>query len=380
MGQKGESLREEFYFYTQAWAVGYHKTPLVKDIRLRLKKGEILTLIGPNGAGKTTVLKSVARQLEPLGGMAFLDGKRLEQWSNKELSTRTAIVLTARVRPELMTCQEVVATGRYPYTGRFGRLSGKDKEIVEEAMELVHITGLAHEDFQKISDGQSQRVMLARAISQEPDLLVLDEPTSFLDIRYKLEFLSVLQGLARKRKLSILLSLHELELAGCISDKVACVKGGRIDRYGTPEEVFTPGYIEGLYQMAPGRYDWQTGGVELLPPKGAPKVFVLAGNGSGTPVYRRLQREGIPFATGILWENDLDYPVAKKLAAEVVEEKAFCRIGREKVDRARKLIKDCGEVVCTLGLEQAGELYPGLEEWLKMAELKAPSCRILGRH
>lgn len=81
MGQKGESLREEFYFYTQAWAVGYHKTPLVKDIRLRLKKGEILTLIGPNGAGKTTVLKSVARQLEPLGGMAFLDGKRLEQWS-----------------------------------------------------------------------------------------------------------------------------------------------------------------------------------------------------------------------------------------------------------------------------------------------------------
>ena len=173
---------EEYYFYTEGLTVGYHGVPLIKNIKISLKKGEILTLIGPNGAGKTTILRSIIKQLKPLGGVVVLDGKETEQISGKELSRKLSVVLTERVRPEMMTCKEVVATGRYPYTGKFGVLSKEDWKLVDEAMELVHIHELADRDFSKTSDGQKQRVMLARAICQQPDIIILDEPTSFLDI------------------------------------------------------------------------------------------------------------------------------------------------------------------------------------------------------
>ena len=360
-------MERTFYFYTQGLTVGYHGVPLIKDIEISLKKGEILTLIGPNGAGKTTILKSIIQQLSPLGGVVYLDGKPVLNMTGKELSMKMSVVLTERVRPELMTCEDVVATGRYPYTGRFGVLSEKDRRIVREAMELVHIAELADRDFLKTSDGQKQRVMLARAICQEPDIIVLDEPTSFLDIRYKLEFLSIIQNMSRTRNLSVIMSLHELDLAGRISDKIVCIKGDKVDRFGSPEEVFTPGYIPSLYQMTTGAYDELTGNLELAAVKGKPEVFVIAGNGSGTAVYRKLQREGIPFATGIIWENDLDYPSAKALAAEVVAEKAFCRIQEGTLRRAKELVDACGRVIVTVDVSVTGDFNREMAELYKYA-------------
>ena len=360
---------EEFYFYTKGLTVGYHGVPLIKDIELSVKKGEILTLIGPNGAGKTTILKNIIRQLKPLGGVAVLDGSNMEELSGRELSKKLSVVLTERVRPEMMNCRDVVSTGRYPYTGKFGVLSEEDWKIVDESMRLVHIEELAERDFTKTSDGQKQRVMLARALCQQPDIIVLDEPTSFLDIRYKLEFLSIIQNMSRTRKLSVIMSLHELDLAGRISDKIACVRGDRVDRFGTPEEIFTEGYIPKLYQMTAGSYDELTGDLELPAVQGEPKVFVLTGNGTGTGVFRRLQREGIPFAAGILWENDLDYPSAKALAAEVVSEKAFTTFSEVHMERAKQLIDNCEQVICTLDTENLGSLGEGLRE-LKEYALK----------
>lgn len=348
---------EEYYLYTRGLTVGYRGVPLIRDIELCLKKGEILTLIGPNGAGKTTILKSIIRQLEPLGGVVCLDGREIGSMTGRNLSRRLSVVLTERVRPELMTCEDVVATGRYPYTGRFGVLSEEDRRIVKESMERVHIGELSGRDFLHTSDGQKQRVMLARALCQEPEIIVLDEPTSFLDMRYKLEFLSILQNMSRSRNLSVIMSLHELDLAERISDKIACIKGDHVDRFGTPEEIFTGGYMQELYQMQTGSYDERTGSLELEAVKGKPQVFVLAGGGSGTPVYRRLQREGTPFATGILWENDLDYPAAKALASEVVGVKPFARMDECAVERARELIAQCGRVICTVDTENAGEYY-----------------------
>lgn len=353
---------DEFYFYTEGLTVGYHGTPLIKNIRLQLKKGEILTLIGPNGAGKTTILRSIIRQLSPLCGVVWLDGKNTEQMSGSELSRKLSVVLTERIHPEMMTCEDVVATGRYPYTGTFGVLTKEDRRIVRESMELVHILELKDRDFTKISDGQKQRVMLARALCQQPDIIVLDEPTSFLDIRYKLEFLSILQTMARTRNLSVLMSLHELDLAGRISDKIACVRGDRIDRFGTPEEIFTEGYIPKLYQMTTGYYDELTGNLELPKAEGAPQILVIAGNGTGTGVFRRLQREGIPFAAGILWENDPDYSCARALAAEVVSVKAFRRISSRETERMRQLIDTCERVVCTLPSEDMTDLAKDLGE------------------
>ena len=179
-------MDKEKYFYTKNLSVGYQGVPLIKNVRLCLEKGEILTLIGPNGAGKTTILKTIIRQLSPLAGVAYLDGRNMAAQSGRELAKRMSVVLTGRLHTEMMTCREVVETGRYPYTGKFGRLSQDDRQVVQRSMELVHVEEISQEDFGKISDGQRQRVMLARALSQEPDLIVLDEPTSFLDIRHKI--------------------------------------------------------------------------------------------------------------------------------------------------------------------------------------------------
>lgn len=240
----------ERYFQTRQLCAGYQGKPLLTDIEIGLGRGEILTLIGPNGAGKSTLLKTIAGELPPVGGSVFLGGRELGKMSGREISRKMAVVFTQRMRTELMTCEQVTATGRYPYTGYFGILSKEDRAVVKEAMELVHVEELRFTDFAKISDGQRQRVMLARAICQEPELIILDEPTSYLDVKHKLEFLSVLWELREKKKLTVIMSLHELELARIVSDKILCLKEGRVEKYGTPEEIFQPGFLERLFDIS----------------------------------------------------------------------------------------------------------------------------------
>lgn len=240
----------EYYFHTRKMSVGYRGRPLIKDMEIGLRKGEILTLIGPNGAGKSTVLKSIARQLKLVGGVVCLDGMELAGMSGAELSRKMAVVFTEKLKAELMTCQDVVATGRYPYTGHFGLLSKEDDAVVREAMELVHVSEIGNRDFAKISDGQRQRVMLARAISQEPEIIVMDEPVSYLDIKHKIEFLSLLWELREKKGITVIMSLHELELAKIVSDKVLCLKGEYVEKYGTPEEIIQPDFIEKLFDIS----------------------------------------------------------------------------------------------------------------------------------
>lgn len=237
----------EFYFKTESLSVGYHGTAVISELNIGMEKGQILTLIGPNGAGKSTVLKSIARQLAPIAGCVYLENANLLEMTAKEVSTKMAVLLTERIKGEMMTCGDIVATGRYPYTGYFGVLGETDKKAVSEAMELVKVADLKDRDFSEISDGQRQRVMLARAIAQNPEIIVLDEPTSFLDIKHKLEFLSVLERMKEEKNVTIIMSMHELELAGKISDRILCLKGEYADKFGTPEEVMEEEYIRNLF-------------------------------------------------------------------------------------------------------------------------------------
>ena len=245
----------DLILHTKDLAVGYDGRAVVKDLTFSLRPGEILTLIGPNGAGKSTILKTLARRLAPVAGTVLLDGKMLPAMAENELAKRLSIVTTERVRAELMSSREVVATGRYPYTGRLGILSEHDRAVVREAMALTHVTELQDAPFEQISDGQRQRVMLARALCQEPEVLLLDEPTSFLDVRYKVEFLTTLKTLAREKRIAVVMSLHELDCAARVSDTVLCVRGGAVDRVGRPEEIFSGAYIEALYGMEPGSFE-----------------------------------------------------------------------------------------------------------------------------
>ena len=358
----------EKYFSFDRLSVGYKGKPLIHDICLDIKKGEIVTLIGPNGAGKSTILKSITRQLERIGGSVILDGTDIQAMSYKSLASRMAVVLTDRIKAEMMTCHDIVASGRYPYTGRLGILTAADEQKVEEALKMVHAKDLGMRDFANISDGQRQRVLLARAICQEPEVMILDEPTSYLDIRHKLELLEILRKMAKEKEITVIMSLHEIELAEIISDQILCIREHRVDRMGTPAEVLDKGYIAKLFDITEGSYEETTGNVELPAPRGEPEVFVMAGGGSGRSVYRKLQREGTPFATGILFRNDLDYPTARALAGKVIVTEAFEPVPRETLQEAKNILSNCKKLICCR--KSFGSFEKENEELLNWAQEK----------
>lgn len=235
-------------------AVGYGKKIIADNIEFSVQSGKILTLIGPNGAGKSTVLKTLAGYLKKLGGRVVIDGESSDKYSEKEMAKKLSVVLTERIKPELMTCREVVETGRYPYTGSFGILSENDNEIVDKAIETVSMRDFSGMYFDSVSDGQRQRVMLARAICQEPDILILDEPTSYLDIHHKIHFLELLRKLATENKIAVIMSMHELDFAEKISDYILCIKDGKTVLSGTPAEIFTAENIMELYDISENLY------------------------------------------------------------------------------------------------------------------------------
>lgn len=238
---------------------GYGDHVVVAGADLKVAPGEVLTLIGPNGAGKSTIIKTIAGQIAALGGRISFLGKDIKEMPGKERARHCAVALTGRLNPEKMTGREVVETGRYPYTGYLGLCSERDTQKADEAIRLFDAQEIAKRPFEELSDGQKQRLMLARAVCQDTEILVLDEPTSYLDLRYKLEVLQKIRFLASEKMKCVILSLHELDLVRQVSDLVACVKDGKVDRVGTPDEIFSDGYLSQLFCLPQGALDEKTG-------------------------------------------------------------------------------------------------------------------------
>ena len=218
---------------------------------------------------------------------------------------------------------------------------------MDEAITMVHAEEVAEQSFTRISDGQRQRVMLARAICQDTAILVLDEPTSYLDIRYKLDILNSIRKLARERNIAVIMSLHELDLVQKVSDMVACVDGTTVSHIGPPEEIFQGSLVQKLYGIEEKNFDSMLGIMQMSGNKAAPNVFVIGGGGAAIPTYYRLQREHIPFAAGILFENDVEYPVATALASKVITAKAFYPMEEAQLEEAKKILAGCETCICT---------------------------------
>ncbi len=358
---------------TKDLAVGYDNKVLIPDINFEVKKSEILVLIGPNGSGKSTILKTITKQLSDLGGVVYLRDNELKKLSEKDVSKEMSLLLTKQPNPDYMSVEEMVSTGRYPYTGRFGVLSENDKKIVGEYIKAVDLEDIKDKDFNLISDGQRQRVMLARALCQEPEILIMDEPTSYLDIHYKIELISILKKMVREKNIAVVMSLHELDLAGRCADKLLCISNGHIDRYGNSDEIFLDdGYIEELYGVEKGSYIKEYGSIELEKITGNPKTFVISGGGRGIHIYRKLQKSGIPFVAGIIYENDIEYPIANALATKVIRENSFEEIKDENISAAKKYIDLCDNVICTLN--KFGAMNLKLKELVSYAKEKNKLC------
>lgn len=327
-------------------AVGHGKRPIVEHVSFDVNAGEVIALIGPNGSGKTTLLRTLAGQLEPIFGSIELYGRALEALHPSELACTIAAMFTERPRTELLTCKDVVELGRYPYTGRLGVLSCADRVEVQSAMEKVGIWDLRDRDFSHMSDGQRQRALIARALVQQTELLLLDEPTSYLDIRSQLDMLQLFRTHARANGVAVLVSLHEIDLAQKAADRIIGIREGRIWAQGTPEEVFTREQIEKLYDLLPQTFNETFGSVELPRPDGPARVFVMSGNGSGAACFRTLQRHDIPFAVGILHPHDVDCALARSLATRVVYRRPASPHDGESYQEALEVLRSCGALIC----------------------------------
>ena len=218
---------------------------------------------------------------------------------------------------------------------------------VEESLTATGMISYRAHSPNKLSGGQKQRVAIAGVMAMQPECIVLDEPTSFLDIRHKIELLDILQEMAVKDNVAVIVSLHEIELAAKIADYVMCVGADGKIEFGRPEKIFTDDRISSLYGLTHGTYNCMYGSTELKKPEGTPKVFVAGGAGTGVFIYRELQRLGIAFRAGILYENDCDFPVAKALASEVITEKMFEPIGKDTFEAACRKIDESDYVIDT---------------------------------
>lgn len=228
------------------------------DIDASVYGGELTCLLGANGAGKSTLLRTLSASQPPLSGEVWIGEKRLAEYSDKELAKVVGIVLTERCEVENLTVEELVGMGRTPYTGFWGTLRKEDKQIVAEAISQVGISKLSHRMVQTLSDGERQKVMIAKALAQQTPIILLDEPTAFLDFSSKVEVMRLLRTLAHDLGKTVFLSTHDLELALQIADKLWLMNAGGIVA-GTPEDLSLSGTLEAFFAHEGIVFDRHTG-------------------------------------------------------------------------------------------------------------------------
>lgn len=234
-------------------SIGYSTSsaPLQKDINLKLKRGELTCLLGPNGAGKSTLLRTLSGFLTPLGGDILIDGKSLKNYSRGELSRLVGIVLTQRPSVNAMTVENLVGLGRSPYSGFWGRLTGSDMKIINNALEITGTSKLRHRLVDSLSDGEIQKVMIAKALAQDTPIILLDEPTAFLDFPSKVEMIRLLASMAHDFNKAILQSTHDLNMALAMADSVWLLDRNLGVASGSPRLLAESGALEN-YFSAPG--------------------------------------------------------------------------------------------------------------------------------
>lgn len=218
---------------------------IVKKVSLETSNNSFVALLGPNGSGKSTLLRSIYRVLKPSGGIILFDGKDSTQLSNKKLAKEMAVVAQFNNLNFDFTVSEIVMMGRTPHLNMLQSESSKDYDIVISALEKVGMRQYKDRSYASLSGGEKQRIMLARAIAQEPKLLILDEPTNHLDVRYQLQILSIVKNLG----INVLAALHDLTLASQFCDYLYLLKDGEIDSQGMPEEVLTKETIKRVYEI-----------------------------------------------------------------------------------------------------------------------------------
>lgn len=229
--------------------VGYGEVPVVRDLSLDVVDGEVTTIIGPNGCGKSTLLRTMARLLKPTRGRVLLDGEPVHEMSTKDVARAMALLPQSPVAPEGLLVRDLVGRGRHPHQRWFRQWSPEDEQVVATALEMTDTADLRDRPLDQLSGGQRQRAWIAMTLAQDTDLLLLDEPTTYLDLAHQVEVLDLVTRLNRERGRTVVMVLHDLNLAARYSSRIVVMKDGAIVAEGTPSEVFTPELLHDTFGL-----------------------------------------------------------------------------------------------------------------------------------
>ncbi|MDX8354774.1 ABC transporter ATP-binding protein [Cognatiyoonia sp. IB215182] len=230
-------------------SVGYGDTTILKNIDLDIAAGQITALVGPNGCGKSTLLKAFARILKPKSGHVTLEGQPITSYATRDVATRLAILPQGPVAPEGLTVTELVAQGRFPHQTLFRQWSPGDREAVERAMRLTDLEDFAERPVQSLSGGQRQRCWLAMVLAQDTPLLLLDEPTTFLDLKVQVDLMALLSRIVHEDGRTMVLVLHELNLAAAFADRIVMMRDGQIVAEGSGAQVIKPEELRAVFDL-----------------------------------------------------------------------------------------------------------------------------------
>jgi len=248
-------------------SIGYktkkHTTIVSQGINFAVQQGELVAIIGVNGIGKSTLLRTLGKVQQALGGEIVLDGKKLEEYKEQQLASKVSVVLTEKIASNNLTVQELIALGRQPYTNWIGSLTKTDKEKISEAIKLVQLTELQHKKCYELSDGQLQKVMLARALAQDTSIILMDEPTSHLDLYHKATILKLLRKIAHQTKKTILFTTHEIEVALQLCDKILILEKEQ-SSFGSPAKLIKNNKFDALFPEDTIAFDKVSGSFKIV--------------------------------------------------------------------------------------------------------------------
>ena len=230
-------------------SLSYGDKPVVQNLNLRVKKGQVVSIIGPNASGKSSILKSIAGIIKPVSGKIFIEEKDISKMDSKKLAQKVSILLQQNKNPDDMSIEELVYFGRYPHKKWFEGFEASDQKIIEEAMKLTNTFALRDKTLETLSGGERQRAWIAMALAQEPDILLFDEPTTYLDLAHQIEFLELVNRLNRETGVTVVLVLHDLNQAARYGNYLFAMKEGKIFAQGCPEEVLNPQNILNIYNI-----------------------------------------------------------------------------------------------------------------------------------
>lgn len=335
--------------------IKYGDYEVIKDISIDFKKGEFISIIGPNGSGKSTILKGINKNIDLFSGDIFIKGKNLKELSFKEKAKIIGFVPQEFSIGYDFTVYDIVSMGRNPYIKKFGKTNTNDNLIIVDALKKTNTFKYKDKIFNNLSGGEKQRVITARALAQQPEILILDEATSNLDIHHQLDILELVHWLNREEGITVISVMHDLNMAARFCDKLVLIDGGYVIKEGTPEEVLSEDILKRVYDMEMVVRDNKLlSSKEIVPLRVRKsqvdkhiKVHLICGGGTGEYIIQKLYSKRYKISVGIVNEGDSDFELCRNMGIDCVVENPFSKFSEENKNKNKEYINNSDIIIIT---------------------------------